>query len=718
MSLNSSPSHSPGNPATQHLATVGVPLRFGSRGERVTELQRLLSAARFDVGSADGVFGQKTLAAVKAFQRANGLVADGVVGPKTADALDLDLGGGGSTQQNAPLPNRTPNTTPVSPREPPKLLGEPTWLALARGELGQAEQKEGHNARIVQYHSTTSYKAQDDETAWCSSFVNWCMTKAGYKGTNSAAADSWLTWGVSGRAEIGAIAVIYNSKAKKSSVTWSGNHVGFLLEETATHYKLLGGNQGKVGKVSVSSFPKDQWRLKGYRWPAGVGTPAPVVSQGPSQGSGGKGSGSQGSGSKGSAQTKPQVVTQYKASAEALIKQHVSAYSSMDEEGLAKAIFGRGKDVNFVTAVFKLLDEQYNSDADDVAVEYVRLAKTQAGLPLELLKKDGALRNFLIEILASGYVGSDESQAIQYLRGLGTGTTTGTGASTGSSGAPSSSPGDKVRSSNITVAGKHFVDWFNQHFQPANTGKHPTLTQWKKPAEKFAHTIANKEAFATIFDNCADLFAPQLTLNEFLTFFCIIYNETGGKCVPISERGGMKYMFERTPGGKASYNQEPNRCAGTLLRERGVIAANDLATFTAWNSTTKYPTPPNKQFEDQARECDFWKYRGRGLIQLTWRSAYLKHVDPLLTARGYKRCDELPEKELGRIIMTDPKIYLPMVKSYFKDRTDKLAKVNQNPPSWVEIGNAVGGGKEYGPLLHWRCETLLAAMKQAGYQLR
>lgn len=91
------------------------------------------------------------------------------------------------------------------------------------------------------------------------------MREGGYKGTNSAAAISWATWGTATTARSGAIAVIYNSKAANSSLSRSGNHVGFLIQETGTHYVLLGGNQGN--QVKVSFFPKNSWALKAYRWP-------------------------------------------------------------------------------------------------------------------------------------------------------------------------------------------------------------------------------------------------------------------------------------------------------------------------------------------------------------------------------------------------------------------------------------------------------------------
>ena len=70
---------------------VGKPtLRKGSKGEYVTLLQTELIQLGYDLApyGADGSFGNKTLEAVKAFQRDSGLEPDGVVGPRTWAALD------------------------------------------------------------------------------------------------------------------------------------------------------------------------------------------------------------------------------------------------------------------------------------------------------------------------------------------------------------------------------------------------------------------------------------------------------------------------------------------------------------------------------------------------------------------------------------------------------------------------------------------------------
>lgn len=70
------------------ISTVKRPtVKKGSRGADVTYLQQQLASRGYGVGKIDGIFGNKTLEAVKAFQAENGLAVDGSVGPKTWAAL-------------------------------------------------------------------------------------------------------------------------------------------------------------------------------------------------------------------------------------------------------------------------------------------------------------------------------------------------------------------------------------------------------------------------------------------------------------------------------------------------------------------------------------------------------------------------------------------------------------------------------------------------------
>jgi N-acetylmuramoyl-L-alanine amidase len=74
-------------PVRPMTVTAQPVLRQGSRGAAVINLQRRLATLRYDVGPIDGVFGYSTRHGVVAFQKVNGLVRDGIVGPRTWYAL-------------------------------------------------------------------------------------------------------------------------------------------------------------------------------------------------------------------------------------------------------------------------------------------------------------------------------------------------------------------------------------------------------------------------------------------------------------------------------------------------------------------------------------------------------------------------------------------------------------------------------------------------------
>ena len=64
-------------------------LRQGASGNEVKEVQRRVKLWGYYKGSVDGKFGAGTKAAVVAFQKKNGLTADGVVGKSTYKALGM-----------------------------------------------------------------------------------------------------------------------------------------------------------------------------------------------------------------------------------------------------------------------------------------------------------------------------------------------------------------------------------------------------------------------------------------------------------------------------------------------------------------------------------------------------------------------------------------------------------------------------------------------------
>ena len=76
----------------------------GSRGNEVRNIQSRLSSWGYNPGAVDGVYGPKTEAAVKKFQRNNNLTPDGIAGPATLAKIGLPTGGGSGTyNQNVNL---------------------------------------------------------------------------------------------------------------------------------------------------------------------------------------------------------------------------------------------------------------------------------------------------------------------------------------------------------------------------------------------------------------------------------------------------------------------------------------------------------------------------------------------------------------------------------------------------------------------------------------
>jgi hypothetical protein len=92
------PAVTPANttPATtgQTVQAPATTLKPGDTGSQVTRLQKALASLGYSPGKADGSYGPGTKQAVTDFQTAQGLTADGVVGPKTLASLRQALAGG------------------------------------------------------------------------------------------------------------------------------------------------------------------------------------------------------------------------------------------------------------------------------------------------------------------------------------------------------------------------------------------------------------------------------------------------------------------------------------------------------------------------------------------------------------------------------------------------------------------------------------------------
>ena len=77
--------------------TVETLSKYGSRGEEVKQIQTKLKRWGYYNGSIDGIYGTKTLNAVKSFQKKNGLTVDGIAGNKTLSAMGITSSSGNSS---------------------------------------------------------------------------------------------------------------------------------------------------------------------------------------------------------------------------------------------------------------------------------------------------------------------------------------------------------------------------------------------------------------------------------------------------------------------------------------------------------------------------------------------------------------------------------------------------------------------------------------------
>ena len=86
-----------GTPASG--GNAGTTLKLNSQGTKVSQLQTDLKQLGYYYAEITGNFGERTEAAVKAFQKAKGLTADGVAGTKTLNAITaaVDKAGGSSS---------------------------------------------------------------------------------------------------------------------------------------------------------------------------------------------------------------------------------------------------------------------------------------------------------------------------------------------------------------------------------------------------------------------------------------------------------------------------------------------------------------------------------------------------------------------------------------------------------------------------------------------
>ena len=115
-----------------------------------------------------------------------------------------------------------------------------------------------HNASVVDFFHEIGYDhINDDETAWCSAFINYIAQKCGYESSGKLNARSWLDVGNEISLPFPGDIVIFWRGSKDS---WTG-HVGLYVNKLGSQIYVLGGNQSN--QVNIYAYPES--KLLGYR---------------------------------------------------------------------------------------------------------------------------------------------------------------------------------------------------------------------------------------------------------------------------------------------------------------------------------------------------------------------------------------------------------------------------------------------------------------------
>lgn len=123
------------------------------RGPVVLGVQQQLAALGYSPGPLDGAYGPTTAAAVTDFQATHGLTPDGIVGPKTLEALQVAAAG--------------PVVPPTSPR-PISTIGREALIEAVK-HLGVKEAPPGSNQTVFgDWYGVNG-------VAWCNIFVSYCF---------------------------------------------------------------------------------------------------------------------------------------------------------------------------------------------------------------------------------------------------------------------------------------------------------------------------------------------------------------------------------------------------------------------------------------------------------------------------------------------------------------------------------------------------------------
>ena len=209
-------------------------MRIGSSGAQVKQLQQELKAAGFKI-EADGIFGKKTLAAVKKYQANHKLDVDGIVGPKTMKALHTDAFDPPKTKPKTDKPDTTPK-------------GQGTAAEMLRLALAQKGDKYVYGAEV-------KLNDKNPDTFDCSELVQWAVHQAGGSIPDGS------------QAQRGAVKKISVAEAARTpgALLFNGHHVAISVGDGVHTIEAKGAKWGVCTGTIKGRF-EDGGLVKGLKY--------------------------------------------------------------------------------------------------------------------------------------------------------------------------------------------------------------------------------------------------------------------------------------------------------------------------------------------------------------------------------------------------------------------------------------------------------------------
>jgi hypothetical protein len=193
--------------------------------------------------------------------------------------------------------------------------------------------------------------------------------------------------------------------------------------------------------------------------------------------------------------------------------------------------------------------------------------------------------------------------------------------------------------------GGSFIDFFNRKVGP-------TPPFHDRPRIDTAQQV--RDRFDAFWNQIPAIFGkPAITAIEFCALMSIAMRESSGNLWehpelvngPNVPHPGLAYPFDRIAGLKQSYNTlSGNRTALQLFGDPLYIGAHGalpgrpaVPLDQRWGGEAwpdPFPTSPSPAVNGFVEQADFFKFRGRGVIQTTGRGHYLPLIDFILGVTG------------------------------------------------------------------------------------